>query len=403
MDIRNQLPHAVNPSGKNDPAQQASPFLSNCYVSSHGVTAEAKKLVYKLESDGSLDRDEFIRLISAQCSELNEYVSEKARILRHRNYGTRVYIRGLIEFTSYCRNDCYYCGIRKSNASASRYRLTEEQIMQACETGHKLGFRTFVLQGGEDPYFSDNRIIDIIKNIKNKYPDCALTLSIGEKSRDSYLAYFSAGADRYLLRHETANPAHYAMLHPSELSIENRKRCLWDLRKIGYQVGTGFMVGSPFQTAECLADDMIFLSLLKPEMVGIGPFIPHHDTPFAGHLSGTAGLTLFMISLIRIMLPNALIPATTALGTVDGHGRELGILAGANVVMPNLSPVDVRAKYLLYDNKICTGDGAAECRFCMERRMRNIGYEVVVSRGDFAPAGKIIIQHPEGSDRQGGI
>lgn len=303
--------------------------------------------------------------------------------MREKYYGKDVYIRGLIEFTNYCKNDCLYCGIRRSNRNAQRYRLTEEEIFACCEEGHRLGFRTFVLQGGEDGYFTDGRICGIVSGIKERFPDCAVTLSIGEKSKESYQAYFDAGADRYLLRHETADFGHYAKLHPPELSAENRQRCLWDLKEIGYQVGTGFMVGSPFQTASELAADMIFIRKLRPHMVGIGPFVPHKDTPFKSQPAGTAELTLFMLGLIRLTLPEALLPATTALGTIDPTGREKGILAGANVVMPNLSPVSVRKKYMLYDNKICTGDESAQCRACLENRIASVGYRIVVSKGDY--------------------
>ncbi len=345
-----------------------------------------KELIDKLEQERFLTQDEFVRLIDGRTPELDDYLFEKARAVRHRHYGQDIYLRGLIEFTNYCKNDCYYCGIRKSNAHAARYRLTKEQILSCCETGHELGFRTFVLQGGEDGFYTNERLVDIISSIKKGYPDCAITLSIGEKSRESYQAYFNAGADRYLLRHETACDWHYAKLHPENMSLENRKQCLYNLKEIGYQVGCGFMVGSPFQTSECIAEDMRFIRELQPQMVGIGPFIPHHDTPFASQAGGTLELTLFLLGLIRLMLPSVLLPATTALGTIHPLGREKGILAGANVVMPNLSPVDVRSKYLLYDNKICTGDEAAECRFCMQRRMESIGYRVVVHRGDFKPA-----------------
>jgi iron-only hydrogenase maturation rSAM protein HydE len=349
---------------------------------------ELKLLIDRLERERCLDKAEFIRLIENRDADTDAYLFDKARQVRHRHYDKSIYIRGLIEFTNYCKNDCFYCGIRSGNDRASRYRLTREQILECCETGYALGFRTFVLQGGEDAWYDDDKIVGIIRRIKAKYPDCAVTLSIGEKSSDSYLAYFNAGADRYLLRHETADEEHYKKLHPKALSLENRKRCLWDLKRIGYQVGSGFMVGSPYQTAACLAEDMLFLHELDPQMVGIGPFIPHHDTPFAQKSGGTLELTLFMIGLLRLMLPGALLPATTALGTVHPLGREKGILAGANVVMPNLSPRDVRSKYLLYDNKICTGDEAAECRYCMENRMRSIGYEVEVSRGDYKPVCK---------------
>ena len=258
----------------------------------------------------------------------------------------------------------------------------KQNIQNCCRTGYELGFRTFVLQGGEDGWFTDQKIISLIEKIKTDFPDCAITLSIGEKERESYQAFFDAGADRYLLRHETYNSTHYGKLHPPALTAAHRQRCLYDLKEIGYQTGTGFMVGSPYQTAEHLAEDMLFIQQLNPHMVGIGPFIPHHDTPFAAQPAGTLELTLFMLGLLRLMIPKLLLPSTTALGTIDPNGRELGILAGANVVMPNLSPTDVRKDYALYDNKICTGDEAAECRHCMEKRMEKIGYHVVVARGD---------------------
>jgi len=341
-----------------------------------------KHLIDKLETAHVLSKQEFISLIDGRTQPLSEYLFEKARRIRKRYYGNDVYLRGLIEFTNYCKNDCLYCGIRRSNRNACRYRLTKEEILACCAEGYELGFRTFVLQGGEDGYYTDEILADIIREIKALYPDCALTLSVGERSRESYQTLFDAGADRYLLRHETADPDHYRRLHPPSLSLEKRKRCLADLKEIGYQVGSGFMVGSPGQTSEHLAEDLLYLHELQPHMVGIGPFIPHHDTPFAKEPAGTAELTLFLLGLIRLMLPAALIPATTALGTVDPMGREKGILAGANVVMPNLSPRAVRDKYMLYDNKICTGDEAAECRRCIDCRISSIGYRVVVARGD---------------------
>ena len=343
---------------------------------------QLKHLIDKLELEQTLSKEEFISLIDGRTPELCDYLFAKARKIREEHYGNDVYLRGLIEFTNYCKNDCYYCGIRRSNKNASRYRLTKDQILTCCQEGYGLGFRTFVLQGGEDGFYSDDILVDIIKAIKSHYPDCALTLSLGERSHESYKAFYDAGADRYLLRHETADPVHYSKLHPSCLTLAARKQCLMDLKKIGFQVGSGFMVGSPGQTSEQLAEDMIFLGELQPQMVGIGPFIAHHDTPFAAEQSGTAELTLFMLGLIRLMLPAVLLPATTALGTIDPMGREKGILAGANVVMPNLSPLEVRDKYLLYDNKICTGDEAAECRHCIDGRMKSIGYQVVVDRGD---------------------
>lgn len=343
---------------------------------------QLQTLVDKLEAQNRLNREEWIQLIEGRTPKLAQYIFEKARKIRQAYYGTDVYIRGLIEFTNYCKNDCYYCGIRRSNSRAHRYRLSEEQILRCCHQGYTLGFRTFVLQGGEDGYFTDERMVGLVREIHKNYPDCAITLSIGERSYDSYLALFEAGADRYLLRHETWDEEHYCLLHPPALSAKHRQQCLWDLKKIGYQIGTGYMVGSPFQTAGNLADDMLFLEKLNPQMVGIGPFIPHHDTPFKDQAAGTLELTLYMLGLIRLMLPKVLLPATTALGTIDEKGRELGILAGANVVMPNLSPENVRKDYLLYDNKICTGSEAAECRMDLENRMHAIGYQVVCHRGD---------------------
>jgi biotin synthase len=341
-----------------------------------------KRLIDKLYETNSLTPAEYKELIDNRNPEISEYLFEKARAVRIRNYGHDVYIRGLIEFTNYCKNDCYYCGIRSSNREAERYRLTREQILECCFTGYSLGFRTFVLQGGEDGYFTDDRMVDIISSIKAQYPDCAITLSIGERSYESYNAFFDAGAERYLLRHETADAGHYRKLHPENLSLENRKQCLYNLKEIGYQVGCGFMVGSPYQTTDCLVEDLMFIKELSPHMVGIGPFIPHHATPFAGKDAGTLDLTLFLLGIIRLMLPSVLLPATTALGTIHPRGRELGILAGANVVMPNLTPKIARQKYLLYDNKICTGDEAAECRYCIEKRLKSIGYRIAVSRGD---------------------
>lgn len=344
---------------------------------------QSQVLIDKLEADSHLTKEEWVALLTKRDAETAEYLFEKARKWQRKYYGNKVYTRGLIEFTNYCKNDCYYCGIRRSNGNAERYRLTKEQIMECCQTGYELGFRTFVLQGGEDGWFSQEKLEDIVCSIKIQYPDCAITLSLGERSYESYERLFQAGADRYLLRHETAQEAHYRKLHPSELSAENRKQCLFHLKEIGYQTGTGFMVGSPGQTAEQLAEDMLFIRKLEPHMVGIGPFVPHHDTPFAKEAGGTVELTLFMIGLLRVMMPKLLLPSTTALGTIDPLGREKGIKAGANVVMPNLSPTSVRKKYELYDNKICTGDEAAECRTCLNRRMAGIGYELVVDRGDY--------------------
>lgn len=337
-------------------------------------------LVDKLFETGDLSDDELKILI--ESDEFNEPLAEAADIRRRENYGDKVYIRGLIEFTNYCRNNCYYCGIRRDNKKAERYRLTKDEILLCCDEGYRLGFRTFVMQGGEDPYYTDEMICDIVSKIKSRYPDCAVTLSIGEKPRESYQAFFDAGADRYLLRHETADPEHYGKLHPEAMSLENRKECLFDLKEIGYQVGSGFMVGSPYQTTENLLSDLRFLQKLQPDMIGIGPYITHADTPFAEFKSGDVMLTLRLVSILRLMFPYALIPSTTALGTIHPQGRELGLKAGANVVMPNLSPVSVRKLYSLYENKICTGEEAAQCRGCLERRVESAGYKIVTDIGN---------------------
>lgn len=343
----------------------------------------AREMIQEIKCRRDISIEQLEYLLIAEDKDCLEMLREEAVQTAQKIYGNQVFIRGLIEFTNYCKNDCYYCGIRRSNHCADRYRLTKEEILSCTDTGYELGFRTFVLQGGEDPYFTDARICELVSEIRQKHPDCAITLSIGEKSKESYKRYFNAGADRYLLRHETANGTHYRRLHPDELSLEHRKQCLWDLKEIGYQVGCGFMVGSPGQTTETLYEDLQFIRELMPHMVGIGPFIPQKDTPFAREPAGTMEQTLRLLSIIRLIHPHVLLPATTALGTIHPKGRELGIQSGANVVMPNLSPVDVRDKYKLYDNKICTGDEAAECRFCMENRMKSIGYQIVVSRGDY--------------------
>ncbi|MBE6881102.1 MAG: [FeFe] hydrogenase H-cluster radical SAM maturase HydE [Ruminococcaceae bacterium] len=342
-----------------------------------------KNLVDRLYDTSHLEKDEYVTLIENRDS-IKDYLFSLSSNVREKHYGKDVYLRGLIEFTNYCKNNCYYCGIRAGNKDAERYRLTKEQILECCEVGYALDFRTFVLQGGEDPYYTDDMICDIVREIKARYPDCAVTLSIGEKNEETYRSFFEVGADRYLLRHETADCEHYSRLHPPNLTAQKRQECLYTLKKIGFQTGAGFMVGSPYQTAENLADDLLFLERLKPEMVGIGPFIPHHATPFADMPQGTAELTIFMVALVRLILPKALLPATTALGTIVPNGRELALKVGANVVMPNLSPTDVRSKYLLYDNKICTGDESAQCRKCLESRVTSAGYKVVKSRGDHA-------------------
>lgn len=339
-----------------------------------------EQLIETLRTQRDLSDEELTALITRESDDKDLFAAADA--VRREHYGTDVFLRGLIEFTNVCQNDCYYCGIRKSNAQAQRYRLTQEQILHSCENGYRMGFRTFVLQGGEDPRNTDAWVCSMVDKIKTAYPDCAVTLSIGEQSRASYQAYFDAGADRYLLRHETASDAHYRRLHPKEMSLANRKRCLFDLKDIGYQVGAGFMVGSPWQTPKELVADLRFLQELQPDMIGIGPFIPHHETPFADKQPGTLELTLRMLSILRLLFPYVLLPATTALGTISPIGRELGLKAGANVMMPNLTPTDARKNYDLYDNKICMDEEAAKCRLCQEGRVRSVGYQIVSDRGD---------------------
>ena len=340
-------------------------------------------IIRRLETEHTASREELIFLLESITPEEQTLLREKACEQAKQVFGNRIYIRGLIEISSYCKNNCYYCGIRRSNHNAVRYRLTKEQILGCCQQGWALGFRTFVMQGGEDAYFTDEVVCDIVREIKRRYPDCAVTLSLGERGYDSFKRLREAGADRYLLRHETADAAHYARLHPPELTWKNRRQSLFWLKKLGFQTGAGFMVGSPYQTTGNLADDLLFIQELQPQMCGIGPFIPHHDTGFRDEPAGTLEQTLTLLAIIRLMQPRILLPSTTALGTIHPKGRELGILSGANVVMPNLSPGEHRKDYALYDNKICTGDEAAECIRCLSLRMQSIGYQIVTDKGDY--------------------
>ena len=339
-------------------------------------------LVEELERHGSLPVESYETLVDGVTPSVARFAACRADACRRRVYGTAVFVRGHIERSNYYKNNCKYCGIRHGNASASRFRLSVDEILACSEEGYRLGFRTIVLQGGEDPWFDDERLCRIVAAIKNAHPDCAVTLSLGERSRSSYQALRDAGADRYLLRHETATHDHYDLLHPSDMSFENRMRCLDDLKEVGFAVGCGFMVGSPYQTAANLAADLAFVERFAPEMCGIGPFVPHHATEFAREPAGSVDLTCFLLSLLRLMHPGLLLPATTALGTVSSDGRERGIRAGANVVMPNLSPAATRKKYELYDNKLSTGEESAQALESLRDRMRSIGYEVVVDRGD---------------------
>ncbi|MCF0132499.1 MAG: [FeFe] hydrogenase H-cluster radical SAM maturase HydE [Blautia sp.] len=336
-----------------------------------------------LQNPDSLSQEEFVRLISLwQNSDVCEKLRKEAVLIRKKHYGNKIFLRGLIEFTNYCKNNCYYCGIRAGNKRAVRYRLSMEEILECCEQGHRLGFQTYVLQGGEDPWYTQERVVEIVSAIKRKYPECAVTLSIGEKEYEEYRSYRNAGADRYLLRHETADEEHYRILHPEQMCLSNRMECLYNLKKLGFQTGAGFMTGAPGQTMETLAKDLMFLSKLQPDMVGVGPFIPHHDTCFSQEPQGSAELTLFLLSVIRILLPKCLLPSTTALNTIDPEGREKGILAGANVLMPNLSPKRNRKHYELYDNKNYDGEEAAEGIMRLSEKMSRIGYQIVMEKGD---------------------
>ncbi len=344
---------------------------------------ENRDLIDKLNKNKMLSEDEWVSLLDTFTDSDMDYAAELARSIAVRIFGKKVYFRGIIEFTNICKNNCYYCGLRAGNSNITRYRLTDEDILSCCESGYLSGFRTFVLQGGEDMFFDDERMVGIISAIRKKYPDCAITLSVGERSRESYEKMFNAGADRFLLRHETADEGHYSELHPKEMSWKNRMNCLKELREIGYQTGAGMMVGTPGEKTDYLAKDMIFLGTFKPEMIGMGPFIPHHDTPFGNEKAGSVRMTLMLLSLCRIMLPDVLLPATTALGTLSEDGRKKGILSGANVIMPNLSPVENRKKYMLYDNKKITGDDAGEALNSLREHMKDIGYELFVGRGDY--------------------
>ena len=344
---------------------------------------DALTLLSSFEYDNDLNKKKLGKKEKIEIKELKKYLREKAREKADKVFGKYIFMRGLIEFTNYCKNDCIYCGIRKSNKNVERYRLNKKEILECCKIGYEIGFRTFVLQGGEDNFFNIERMSNIARAIKKEFPDCALTLSIGEKEEEYYKELKNNGANRFLLRHETADSEHYSKLHPKYMSLENRKECLRFLKKLGFQTGTGMMIGSPFQKLENIAGDLVFMQEIKPEMIGIGPFLPHKDTPFANEKIGELELTLILISILRLIFPLSLIPATTALGTIKEGGRELGILHGANVVMPNLSPMNVRKKYLLYNNKISTGTESAEGVELLRESIDKIGYVLTGARGDF--------------------
>ena len=340
-------------------------------------------LIRTLDREHRLSGEAWERLFTEYTQSDADFAIELARQRTLERFGRKIWFRGIVEFSNICKCDCHYCGIRCSNHQVSRYRLSLEDILECCAEGYGAGFRTFVLQGGEDGWFTDERMCAIIREIKNKWPDCAVALSLGERSRESYQAMFDAGADRYLLRHETADEDHYALLHPAKQTLQNRLRCLRDLKDIGYQTGCGIMVGSPGQTPATLAKDMVFMQEFRPQMVGVGPFLPHKDTPFRGEKPGSVELTLFVLALCRLMLPGVLLPATTALGTAEADGRVRGVLAGCNVIMPNLSPASVRKKYMLYDNKAGSDLTAEEGVALLRSQMEAIGYEVVIGRGDY--------------------
>lgn len=349
---------------------------------------DCNEIIHKLQIEHKASGAELLSLLQCNDTKILEALRQAAQEQAQQTFGNNVYLRGLIEFSNFCKNDCLYCGIRRSNRKAIRYRLTPQKILECCATGYALGLRTFVLQGGEDFAYDDKRLAEVVAEIKRQYPDCAVTLSAGERSPEIYRQWFEAGADRYLLRHETANPEHYAKLHPTELRLSTRLECLRSLKEIGYQVGTGFMVGSPYQTTENLVEDLLFIKDFNPHMVGIGPFIPHKDTPFGEEDAGSGQLTLKLLSILRLLLPKANLPATTALNTLLPNGHQQGILAGANVIMPNLSPQNVRDKYTLYDNKKHSGSEAAEGVAFLRKLLAEIGYEIPISRGDYPEVSK---------------
>lgn len=346
------------------------------------IKKSCKYYIDKLKKEKHLSHEEWVMLLENYTSEDAAYAAEIAGELAKERFDKKIFFRGIIEFTNHCKNDCYYCGIRCSNRKVERYRLTKEEILECCADGYEHGFRTFVLQGGEDGYYTDVVLIDLIQTIHQMYPDCAITLSIGERTRESYEKLYEAGASRYLLRHETSVRSLYEKWHPARQTLENRLRCLKDLKEIGYQTGCGIMVGAPYQTVEDIACDMEMMQKFEPHMIGIGPFLPHSDTPFREEKAGNVKLTLFILSLCRIMLPNVLLPATTALGTIEEDGRQKGVLAGCNVVMPNLSPKSVRQKYLLYNNKAGIHDTAETGIKKLTAQMEKIDYQVVSARGD---------------------
>lgn len=342
-----------------------------------------RDLVHRLVGERTLKRDEFRALIASCDSQTLEYIRKESVRTAQERFGHGIFVRGLIEISSFCRNDCAYCGLRRSNRSAERYRLNHEQIMECCKEGYDAGLRTFVLQGGEDANLTDEWLEQIIHDIRHIYPDVAITLSLGERSYDSYKRLYDAGATRYLLRHEAANEELYRKLHPQTMSHANRIACIENLKEIGYQTGMGMMIGVRGQSVDDLVDDLLLMERIRPQMIGIGPFIPHRNTPLGDYPAGSVELTLLMLSIVRLMHPSALIPSTTALATLSAEGRRMGILSGANVVMPNLTPPSERKKYAIYEDKASSGSEAVEGLRALEQELNEIGYHIDYSRGDY--------------------
>jgi biotin synthase len=342
---------------------------------------DVKKIIEKLYETNDASKEELLYLLDNIDENSKELLIKRAHETRMKYYGNKVYMRGLIELTSFCKKDCLYCGLRRHNKLADRYRLTLDEVLECVRKGDKLGYKTFVLQGGEDSYFTDEKMIEIIKAIKNEFPNNAITLSLGERSYESYKNLYDAGADRYLLRHESASKELYESIHPGE-PFEKRRKCLKDLKEIGYQAGAGFMVGIPGQTNEDLVNDLRFVKEFEPAMCGIGPFIPHKDTPLRDYDHGSLEKTVICLSIVRLLLPKLLLPATTALSSIDPNGRDEGLRAGGNVIMPNLSPMSVRKKYSLYDNKAYILDEDAEYRTMIGEKIKKAGFEVEETRGD---------------------
>lgn len=328
-------------------------------------------IIAKAENTHDLRKDEIVQLLTTD--EYNGELFAAADRVRSKYVGDDVHLRGLIEFSNICKQNCLYCGLRRENRKINRYRLTPEQIIDFAGKAKTYGYRTVVLQSGEDENFDVATMQRIIREIKAM--DMALTLSVGEKTKEEYAAYREAGADRYLLRIETTDKQLYEKLDPG-MSFDNRKRCLRDLKELGFEVGTGCMVGLPGQTLESLADDILFFKEIDADMIGIGPFIPNADTPLSEEKGGTFTLSLKVMAITRLLLPDINIPATTAMESLDHNGRVIALGSGANVVMPNVTEGDYRKWYALYPGKICINDTPAHCRSCITGKIGGIGRKV---------------------------